>query len=91
MKKFNLIFSSILFYFYASAQDNKGLKDYYANFFPIGAAVTPGSLRGDDSLLLVNQFNSLTAENVMKMGPIHPAEAGRPAEDRRTDGRAGGR
>lgn len=58
----------------AMAQDNKGLKDHYAKFFPVGAAVTPNSLRGDDSLLLVNQFNSITAENVMKMGPIHPAE-----------------
>lgn len=57
----------------APAQD-KGLKDYYARFFPIGAAVGPGNLRGPDSLLLVSQFNSITAENVMKMGPIHPQE-----------------
>lgn len=56
------------------AQDNKGLKDHYAKFFPVGAAVTPGNLRGPDSLLLVTQFNSLTAENAMKMGPIHPQE-----------------
>lgn len=52
----------------------KGLKDYYKNYFPIGAAVTPQSLTGPDSLLIVQQFNSLTAENVMKMGPIHPEE-----------------
>jgi endo-1,4-beta-xylanase len=58
----------------AVAQENKGLKDHYNKFFPVGAAVTPGSLRGPDSLLLVSHFNSLTAENVMKMGPLHPAE-----------------
>ena len=52
----------------------KGLKDYYKSYFPIGAAVTPQSLHGPDSLLIVQQFNSLTAENVMKMGPIHPEE-----------------
>jgi endo-1,4-beta-xylanase len=52
----------------------KGLKDYYDKYFPVGAAVTPQNLRGADSLLLVTHFNSLTAENAMKMGPIHPAE-----------------
>lgn len=52
----------------------KGLKDYYKKYFPVGAAVTPRSLTGADSLLIVQQFNSLTAENVMKMGPIHPEE-----------------
>ncbi|RYG41870.1 MAG: endo-1,4-beta-xylanase [Chitinophagaceae bacterium] len=52
----------------------KGLKDYYADYFPIGAAVTPNSLRGDDSTLIVTHFNSITAENAMKMGPLHPKE-----------------
>lgn len=70
-------FSCIAFCFLcitASAQDNKGLKDYYAKYFPIGVAVGPQNLRGTDSLLIVTHFNSLTAENAMKMGPIHPAE-----------------
>jgi endo-1,4-beta-xylanase len=40
----------------------------------VGAAVTPQSLQGADSALIVQQFNSLTAENAMKMGPIHPKE-----------------
>jgi endo-1,4-beta-xylanase len=57
----------------ASAQE-KGLKDHYAKFFPMGAAVTPQNLRGPDSLLLATHFNSITAENAMKMGPIHPRE-----------------
>jgi endo-1,4-beta-xylanase len=52
----------------------KGLKDYYKDYFPIGAAVTPRQLHGEDSALIVNHFNSLTAENAMKMGPIHPRE-----------------
>jgi endo-1,4-beta-xylanase len=51
-----------------------GLKDYYKNYFLIGAAVTPRSLQGEDSTLIVNHFNSITAENAMKMGPIHPKE-----------------
>ena len=55
-------------------QASKGLKDYYKDYFLMGAAVTPRSLHGADSALIVQQFNSLTAENAMKMGPIHPKE-----------------
>jgi endo-1,4-beta-xylanase len=57
-----------------SSQSAKGLKDYYKDYFLVGAAVTPRSLHGEDSALLVTHFNSLTAENAMKMGPIHPRE-----------------
>lgn len=52
----------------------KGLKDYYQNYFPMGASVTPQSLKGDEAKLILSQFNSLTPENVMKPGPIHPEE-----------------
>jgi endo-1,4-beta-xylanase len=57
-----------------STPAQKGLKDYYKDYFLIGAAVTPRSLTGPDSALIVNHFNSITAENAMKMGPIHPKE-----------------
>lgn len=53
---------------------NKGLKDYYKDYFLVGGAVTPRQLKGPDSALIVNHFNSITAENAMKMGPIHPKE-----------------
>ena len=53
----------------------KGLKDYYKKYFPIGVAVSPKLLEDTlSSNLIMHQFNSLTAENVMKMGPIHPEE-----------------
>jgi endo-1,4-beta-xylanase len=52
----------------------KGLKDYYKNYFLMGVAVSPRMLHGEDSALIVSQFNSLTPENAMKMGPIHPRE-----------------
>lgn len=55
-------------------QQEKGLKDYYKDYFPIGVAVSPRALKGDEANLIVTHFNSLTAENVMKMGPIHPEE-----------------
>lgn len=57
-----------------SQTTTKGLKDYYAAYFPIGVAVSPRALTGPDSQLIVQQFNSVTPENDMKMGPIHPEE-----------------
>ncbi len=58
----------------STSNNAKGLKDYYGNYFLMGVAVAPSSLHGKDSALIVNHFNSLTAENAMKMGPIHPRE-----------------
>ncbi|MCB0532661.1 MAG: endo-1,4-beta-xylanase [Lewinellaceae bacterium] len=50
-----------------------GLKDHYREYFPIGASVSPRTLRNaGEAGLIKTQFNSLTAENVMKAGPIHP-------------------
>lgn len=57
------------------AQVQKGLKDYYQAYFPIGVAVNPRMLQeGPDAALIKTQFNSITPENAMKMGPIHPQE-----------------
>ena len=67
----------ILFVVDARAQNDstsKGLKYYYRNLFPIGVAVSPWALKGDEANLIRSEFNSVTAENAMKMGPIHPTE-----------------
>src|SRR5271154_6958849 len=59
----------------AQTVQSKGLKDYYEDYFPIGAAVSPQSLKNpQEAALILSQFNSLTPENAMKMGPIHPEE-----------------
>lgn len=52
------------------ADFNKGLKDYYKDYFPIGVAVSMAALHVPDSALIVREFNSVTPENDMKMGPI---------------------
>jgi len=53
----------------------KGLKDYYKSYFPVGVAVSPAALKNPAEVaLILQQFNSLTPENDMKMGPIHPEE-----------------
>ncbi|MGZ8539640.1 MAG: endo-1,4-beta-xylanase [Chitinophagaceae bacterium] len=52
----------------------KGLKDYYKDYFTLGVAVSPRSLKTEEAGLILKQFGSITAENAMKMGPIHPKE-----------------
>ena len=53
----------------------KGLKDYYKSYFPIGVAVSTQALKNPaETALILQQFNSVTPENDMKMGPIHPEE-----------------
>jgi endo-1,4-beta-xylanase len=59
----------------AQSTTQKGLKDYYKNYFPIGVAVTPQSLKDKQQAdLIITQFNSVTPENAMKVGAIHPRE-----------------
>ncbi|GAB3986548.1 endo-1,4-beta-xylanase [Spirosoma daeguense] len=50
------------------------LKEAYKNYFPIGVAVAPRNLTGPEADLIRQQFASVTPENAMKMGPIHPEE-----------------
>ncbi len=59
----------------SSVEEKKeGLKDYYSDYFPIGVAVSPRALKTEEEALIKREFNSITAENAMKMGPIHPKE-----------------
>ena len=59
----------------AAATTGKGLKDYYNNYFTTGVAVSPGSIKNEEEVQLILQnFGSITPENAMKMGPIHPRE-----------------
>lgn len=52
----------------------KGLKDYYKDYLLVGVAVSPAGLKGSEGELIKQHFNSITPENSMKMGPIHPEE-----------------
>lgn len=58
----------------AGTATTKGLKDYYKKYFDVGVAVNMRSIKGEDSALLVKEFNSITPENDLKIGPIHPQE-----------------
>lgn len=59
----------------AQSLPQKGLKDYYKDYFPIGVSVSAYNLKDPQQVqLILNQFNSLTPENAMKWGQIHPQE-----------------
>jgi endo-1,4-beta-xylanase len=74
MKK-TLLFGLLITLFCSFLIDNEiGLKDYYKPYFPIGVAVSPKSLKGESGKFIISQFNSITPENAMKMGPIHPLQ-----------------
>lgn len=82
MKKWIAIFSTtvaaLFFVQLAVAQktdaavSSKGLKDHYKEYFTVGVAVSPQALKTDEAALILQNFNSVTPENAMKMGPIHP-------------------
>lgn len=60
-----------------SADNNIGLKDVFKDKFLIGAALNTWQFTGKDtaSIRIIKQhFNTITAENCMKAGPIHPKE-----------------
>lgn len=53
------------------------LKDAFADAFRVGAALNRGQIMGEEPAtlaLVARQFNTLTAENVMKWEKIHPEE-----------------
>jgi len=58
----------------APVSQERGLKDFYKDYFPVGVAVSPRALKTDEAVLIRQEFNSVTPENAMKMGPIHPQE-----------------
>ena len=60
-----------------AAHHETSLKDAYADAFRIGAALNRSQIMGEDEgalSLAAKQFNSLTAENVMKWERIEPVE-----------------
>jgi endo-1,4-beta-xylanase len=57
-----------------SSNSTKTLKESYKNYFPIGVAVGPRSLTGEEGDFIKTQFNSITAENAMKMESLQPRE-----------------
>ena len=52
-----------------------GLKDAYKDYFTVGVALNQRNVSDDaQKALVLKQFNSVTAENDMKPGELHPQE-----------------
>jgi endo-1,4-beta-xylanase len=74
----------VIMFFFACAQpkqadeevEEKGLKDYYDDYFPIGVSVMPWLVEGESADFILSEFNSLTAENNMKPGPQRGIQSG---------------
>ena len=59
----------------AASQSPANLKDTFKGAFYVGVAVNASQITGADAAgdaLIVQQFNSITPENVMKWALIHP-------------------
>lgn len=60
----------------ASSHSNTpaSLKEVYAPFFTVGAAVKETHFKGREADLLLSQYNSITPENLLKWEKVHPTE-----------------
>ena len=57
------------------AQERPALKDVFKDAFLMGTAVNAGTVSGADAgsqAIVQRHFNTITAENVMKAGPLNP-------------------
>ncbi len=69
-----LLLSSFTLTANAQAKDG-GLKDAYKDYFSVGVAVNKRNLANQDEIKIVlDNYNSITAENDMKSGEIHPKD-----------------
>ncbi len=56
-------------------EEKTGYKDAYKDYFTIGVALSQRNVSSPEQMAIVKKnFNSVTAENCMKPGEIHPAE-----------------
>ena len=72
MKK---VLASLLLIMGSMGTQAQGLKDAYKDYFTIGVAVNKRNITvPEQQALICREFNSITAENDMKPGMVHPKE-----------------
>ena len=52
----------------------KGLKDAYKDYFKVGVALNTRNFSDAEQKVALTNYNSVTCENAMKPGELHPAE-----------------
>ncbi|SEG37457.1 endo-1,4-beta-xylanase [Algoriphagus boritolerans] len=77
MRKYSLLFLAFPLFLACKSQESTGLKNHFNDSFYIGAALNLGQVTGKelgaDSLLNLH-FSSISPENGLKWGPVHPKE-----------------
>ena len=59
----------------ANVEELTGYKDTYKDYFTVGVALNFRNIASPEQMAIVKKnFNSVTAENAMKPGEIHPKE-----------------
>lgn len=74
-KSFGSIVISLALAVHANSQTQPSLKDAYKDCFMVGAALNPSEFTGRDQAedaIIKAQFNSISPENVLKWGIVHP-------------------
>ena len=80
MKKYSFLVLSLMLLFGCNSTDNSKkltLKDAYKNMFFIGTALHEKQITGEDESsvnVIKSNFNSITAENIMKSEIMQPQE-----------------
>lgn len=74
MKKIIVALTCLCASLSASAQQQTGLKDTYKDYFSVGVAINSRNLSEDQQAIILKNFNSITCENEMKPGELHPKE-----------------
>ena len=70
----SILLSLVLSTSFLGASESVNLKDAYEKYFQIGAAIPASRLSEAEQGILFDHFNTLTPENCMKPGPLHPKE-----------------
>lgn len=76
MKSFRMTVCAMAVAMCANVQaQEKGLKDAYKDYFSVGVAVNMGNLRNQKHVdIVLNNYNSITAENDFKPQSVQPSE-----------------
>jgi len=55
-------------------EDPTGLKDAYKDYFKVGVALNVRNLTPEQEAIVIKEYNSVTCENAMKPGELHPSK-----------------
>lgn len=73
-KNFSVILLSFVMSLCAVEADAQGLKDAYKDYFKVGVALNVRNFSENQKKVILENYNSVTCENAMKPGELHPKD-----------------